>query len=128
MPQAKKIIVIDDEPNIRETFKMTLKLKKYDVDAFADGPAALDKFKKGQYSVAFLDLKLPKMDGLEVLKKLKEKDPEIEVVMMTAYATDISQATAIRLGAFEYLRKPFLMEEIYELIERGVRRHSKGRK
>jgi two-component system response regulator AtoC len=62
------------------------------------------------------------MDGLEVLKKIKEVDTEVEVIIVTAYATESSHANAITLGALEYLRKPFLMEEIYELVERGLRR------
>ncbi|MBU0672101.1 MAG: response regulator, partial [Candidatus Margulisbacteria bacterium] len=64
----------------------------------------------------------PGMDGIEVLKKLKEIDPNLEVVIVTAYASESSHANAITLGALEYLRKPFLMEEIYELVERGLRK------
>ena len=128
MPKNIKIVVIDDEPNIRESFKMTLKIKKYAVDTFEDGPQALAKFKKDNYQVAFIDLKLPKMGGLEVLKQIRSIDPGIEVIIMTAYATDISAATALKLGALEYLRKPFLMEEIYELIERALNQREKKNK
>jgi len=117
-----KILVVDDEPTVLESFKMILKIKDYDVDAFLDGPSALEKIEKGKYDIAFIDMKLPKMDGLEVLKKLKEADSELEVVIVTAYATDASHANAINMGALEYLRKPFLMEEIYELVDRGLRR------
>ncbi|MBU0573934.1 MAG: response regulator [Candidatus Margulisiibacteriota bacterium] len=122
-----KIMVVDDEPTVRESFKMILKIKDYDVDTFPDGPAALKDLQKGVYDMAFVDLKLPMMDGLEILKHIKEKDPDIEVCIVTAYATDASHANAITLGALEYLRKPFLMEEIYELVDRGLRRRrSKG--
>jgi DNA-binding NtrC family response regulator len=62
------------------------------------------------------------MDGIEVLKKIKEIDASIEVVIVTAYASEQSHANAITLGALEYLRKPFLMEEIYEMVERGLRK------
>jgi two-component system NtrC family response regulator len=77
---------------------------------------------KGKFDLAFIDYRLPGMDGLEVLKKIKEIDPDMEVIIVTAYATESSHANAITLGALEYLRKPFLMEEIYELVERGLRR------
>lgn len=116
------IMVVDDEPSVLESFKMILKIKDYNVSTFPDGPSALNTLKPGVYDIAFVDLKLPGMDGIEILKKVKEADPEIEVVIVTAYATESSHANAITLGALEYLRKPFLMEEIYELVDRGLRR------
>jgi two-component system NtrC family response regulator len=115
-------MVVDDEPSVLESFKMILKIKDYDVATFPDGPTALAGIEKGKFDLAFIDYKLPGMDGLEVLRKLKELDPAIEVIIVTAYATESSHANAITLGALEYLRKPFLMEEIYELVERGLRR------
>ncbi|KAF0133601.1 MAG: sigma-54 dependent DNA-binding response regulator [Candidatus Saganbacteria bacterium] len=127
MNQEVRIVVVDDEPSVLESFKMILKIKDYEVETFPDGPSALTGFTKGKYDVAFLDYKLPVMDGLELLKKLKDVDPDLEVIIVTAYATDASHANAITLGALEYLRKPFLMEEIYELVDRALkRRRTKG--
>ena len=122
MTECVRIIVIDDEPSVLESFKMILKIKDYDVETFPDGPSALAKLEPGKFDIAFIDYKLPGMDGLEVLRKIKELDADIEVIIVTAYATETSHANAITLGALEYLRKPFLMEEIYELVERGLRR------
>lgn len=122
MTDNVRIMVIDDEPSVLESFKMILKIKDYDVTTFPDGPSAIAQMEKGKYDLTFVDYKLPGMDGLEVLKKLKEIDPDMEVIVVTAYATESSHANAITLGALEYLRKPFLMEEIYELVERGLRR------
>ena len=126
MTDEVKILVIDDEPTVIESFKMILKIKDYDVVAFQDGEEAVKQFKAGEYSLAFIDMRLPRIDGLEILKKLKEKDPLIEVIVVTAYATEESHANAINLGALEYLRKPFLMEEVYELVERGLRRRQRS--
>ena len=122
MADNVRIAVIDDEPSVLESFKMILKIKDYDVTTFPDGPTALAQLEKDKFDLAFIDYKLPGMDGLEVLKKIKEKDQNVEVIIVTAYATESSHANAITLGALEYLRKPFLMEEIYELVERGLRR------
>ncbi len=120
-------MIVDDEPGVRESFEMILKIKDYQVTTFPDGEAATSTLKKGTYDIAFIDYKLPGMDGIEVLKKIKEIDPSIEVVIVTAYASESSHANAITLGALEYLRKPFLMEEIYELVERALRKkRSKG--
>jgi DNA-binding NtrC family response regulator len=125
-----KIMIVDDEPSVLESFKMILKIKDYEVETFPDGPSAIAPLQKDKFDLAFVDYKLPGMDGLEVLKKIKEIDPNIEVIIVTAYATESSHANAITLGALEYLRKPFLMEEIYELVERGLRRRKtkKGRR
>jgi DNA-binding NtrC family response regulator len=117
-----KIIVVDDEEGVRESFNMILKIKDYEVDTFEDGESAISSLKKDMYDVAFVDYKLPGMDGIEVLKKIKEIDTNVEVVIVTAYASESSHANAITLGALEYLRKPFLMEEIYELVERALRK------
>lgn len=115
-------MVIDDEPSILESFKMILKIKDYEVETFPDGPSALSNLQKGKFDLAFIDYKLPGMDGLEVLKRIKEIDSDIEICIVTAYASESSHANAITLGALDYLRKPFLMEEIYELVERGLRK------
>jgi len=124
--QNVRVLVVDDEPTVLESFCMILKIKDFEVEAFPGGPEALKTFKRGRYDVAFIDLKLPRMDGLEVLKKIKQVDPEVEVIIVTAYPNDASQVNAINLGALEYLKKPFLMEEIYELVDRAVRRRRRA--
>ncbi len=137
-----KILVVDDEVGVLESFKMILGIKDYEVFAFPDGPSAVQSLEKEKYDIAFVDLKLPvgalggykgvlagDTAGLEILKKIKEIDPSVEVIIVTGYATEETQANAITLGALEYLRKPFLMEEIYELVERGLqRRRARARK
>lgn len=127
MAENVKIMVVDDEHGVRESFEMILKIKDYEVKTFEDGESATSSLKKDMFDMAFVDYKLPGMDGIEVLKKIKEIDPSIEVVIVTAYASESSHANAITLGALEYLRKPFLMEEIYELVERGLRKR-RGKK
>jgi len=117
-----RVLVVDDEPSVLESFKMILEIKDYLVVTTPDGPSALAELQKNHFDMAFVDMRLPGMDGLEVLKKAKEMDPDMEVIIVTAYASDETHANAITLGAMEYLRKPFLMEVIYELAERALRR------
>ena len=115
------VLVVDDEPGALESFRMILEIKDYQVHAFSNGPDALECTKNTKCEIAFVDLKMPVMGGLEVLQKLKESTPETEVIIVTAYASEESQANAISLGAMEYLRKPFLMEEIFSLCDRALR-------
>lgn len=124
MADKTRILVVDDELSVLESFKMILSIKDYEVDTFEDGIQALAGFEKGKYDVGFVDVYMPQMNGLELLKVLKQKDPNIEVAVVTAYADEQSHATAINLNALEYLRKPFLMEEIYELVDRGLRKRA----
>ena len=122
LAESVRIMIIDDERGVRESFEMILKIKDYEVTTFEDGESAIANLKKDMFDMAFVDYKLPGMDGIEVLKKIKEIDPNVEVCIVTAYASETSHANAITIGALEYLRKPFLMEEIYELVERGLRK------
>ena len=117
-----KILVVDDEPGALESFRMILEIKDFEVSTFSNGNEALSQAEKTAFDIAFIDLKMPIIDGLEVLKKLKVISPSTEAIIVTAYATEESQANAITFGAMEYLRKPFLMEEIFSLCDRALRK------
>ncbi|MEK7377086.1 MAG: response regulator [Candidatus Margulisiibacteriota bacterium] len=117
-----KVLVVDDEPGALESFRMILEIKDYEVSTFSNGLEALANAEKSPFDIAFIDLKMPVIGGLDVLKKLKEISPATEAVIVTAYASEESQANAITLGAMEYLRKPFLMEEIFSLCDRALRK------
>jgi len=117
-----KVLVVDDEPGALESFRMILEIKDYEVSTFSSGIEAIASAEKTSYDIAFIDLKMPIMGGLDVLKKLKEVSQSTEAIIVTAYASEESQANAITLGAMEYLRKPFLMEEIFSLCDRALRK------
>jgi len=124
-----KILVVDDEPSILESFKMILSIKDFDVVTAPTGEEGVNIVDQDYFDIAFVDLRLPGIDGIEVLKRIKQKSPSTEVVIVTAFASEESQAKAITVGAMEYLRKPFLMEEIYNLVDRAIRRKAdKSRK
>lgn len=122
MAEKAKVLIVDDQFGVLESFKEILKIKDYEVSGFQNGKEAIESMKSTKYDFAFVDLKMPEMDGIEVLKKIKEVDPAVEVIIVTAYASEESFANAITLGAMEYLRKPFLMGEVYALAERALRK------
>ena len=117
-----RILVVDDELIVRDSIRAWLDDEEgFTVDTAESGPDALDKVTKGPYQLMLLDIKMPEMDGVEVLKKTKEILPDIQVVMMTAYATVETAVEAMKIGALDYLIKPFdpetLIPRILKLYE-----------
>jgi DNA-binding NtrC family response regulator len=122
LPHKKiKILVVDDELSIRESLSGWLRQDGLEADAAADGNAALAMITEQRYDIMLIDVKMPEMDGLTLLKKLKETEPDIAVVMMTAQGAIQDAVDAMRLGAYDYLLKPFDLEELSLTIEKLVR-------
>jgi DNA-binding NtrC family response regulator len=115
----KKILIVDDEELIRITLNNSLKKEGYEVLLASDGEEGFNKFKEEKPPVVLCDLKLPKIDGITLLKKIKEINKETIVIMITAYGTIESAVCAMKLGAYDYITKPFLMEDIIMLIKRA---------
>ncbi len=113
-----KVLVIDDEKLIRWSFEKKLKSGKYKVFTSATGEEGLEIFKQEQPHIVFLDNRLPKMQGLEVLQKIKTINEEALVVFMTAYETVEIAVNAIKFGAYDYINKPFTFEEIDIILEK----------
>ena len=120
-----RILVVDDELIVRDSLKDWLVEDGFDVDTAESGPDALEKITKQPYHLMLLDIKMPEMDGVEVLKRSKDMRPELPVVMMTAYATVETAVEAMKIGALDYLMKPFdpdtlvpLVGKLYENLER----------
>lgn len=109
---STKIMIVEDDAKMRKAITAIMKKQGYDVVAAADGESGLERAQQNDYDLAIVDLKLPGIDGLEVLKRLKAKDRTISVVMVTAYATVDSAIEAMKEGAEDYIPKPFNLEEI----------------
>ena len=121
LPHKKiKIIVVDDELSIRESLKGWLQQDGYQVETAAGGPEALAKNAANRFDIMLIDVKMPEMDGLTLLKKIKEIDSDIAIVMMTAHGAIRDAIEAIKLGAYDYLLKPFELEELSFTIEKLV--------
>jgi len=105
-----KILFVDDDPGILEAAKTALELYGYDVITASSGKECLKKLKDAD--IVFLDIKMPEMNGIEVLKEIKKRDKSLPVIMITAYATVDTAIEAMKEGAFDYIRKPFDVEEL----------------
>ncbi|MGE5530306.1 MAG: response regulator [Patescibacteria group bacterium] len=118
-----KLLLVDDEKNIRLILTQCLDEAGYEVTAAFDGEHALKKLEEERYDLILLDMKLPGMDGLQVLRKIRAMDPRQLVVMITAHGTIETAVEAMKSGAADYLQKPFTPEEI-----RAVVRHNLAKK
>jgi DNA-binding NtrC family response regulator len=114
------ILVVDDEEIVRESLQGWLAKDGYTVATAEDGPSALGKLKAEQWAILLVDLKMPGMDGLEVLAQAKKLQPELSVVIMTAYATVDTAVAAMKDGAYDYIVKPFDPEELSQMIHKIV--------
>jgi DNA-binding NtrC family response regulator len=119
------VLVIDDKAGPRESLRMILK-NKYDV-LLADGPSAGLKIAQEQRpDVVFCDIKMPEMEGPEVLRRLKQIDPEVEVALVTAYAAVDTAQLALRYGAIDYITKPFSIQDIMLVADRALERRQEA--
>jgi DNA-binding NtrC family response regulator len=119
-----RILIADDERNIRRNLAMVLETAGYEVDAAADGEEALRKSKEGVYDIAFLDIEMPKLDGLALLRQIKGLKPRTAVVIVTAYGTVSRAVEAMKLGAVDLIEKPYEPEAILLLCQEILQRRT----
>lgn len=118
-----RVLIVDDEKNIRLTLAQALSSVSVEVDTAEDGEQALKKVDERGFAVILLDLRMPGIDGMEVLRRLRDDRPEIPVIIITAHGNIESAVEAMKLGAIEFLPKPFVPEEIRTLVSRVLDRH-----
>jgi len=116
-----KVLIVDDELVMRDTMSDWLSYKGYNVISVANGTSAIEAARQEHINVAFVDLKMPGMDGIEVLRAIKEINPSTNVILMTAYGTIETAIRAIKEGAYNYLVKPFSLDEIETMIKTIVK-------
>ncbi len=117
--KKENILVVDDEPGVRKSFQMVLK-DNYQVHLAGSGSEAIGILSKHQMDVILLDILLPDANGLDLLKRFKETDPFSEVIMVTAVNEIQSAVKAIKSGAYEYIIKPFIVEDVLTVIDRAL--------
>ena len=125
MSQQPKVLVIDDEPGVRELISESLRISEITAVQAADGLEALSLLRREKFDLLILDINMPKLDGLALLEKLRNEGMSVPVLMLSARAdkTDINQG--LRIGADDYLTKPFSIEELV-LRVKAIMRRSKG--
>jgi len=120
------ILVVDDEQSMRDFLHILLKKEGYQVQTAKNADLALEELEKQQYHLVISDIRMPGRSGLDLLNEIKEKDPELPVVMITAFASPEDAVTAMKKGAFDYISKPFNVDEIKSVIKSATRKQTKS--
>jgi putative nucleotidyltransferase with HDIG domain len=127
MDNREIILIIDDELGPREAMRMVLK-DLYTVSTASSGKEGLEYLSGNHADLVILDIKMPDMDGMSALKKIRKHHPDTEVVMVTAYASLDTARSAIRYGAHDYLMKPFDKDDVIQVVKRGLIKRAKSEK
>lgn len=117
---TNKILVIDDEEVVGESLRRTFQDDGYVIEIAHSGLEGLQKTRRDKFDLAIVDLKMPDISGLDVIKKIKEEQPDMMMVMITGYSTVDSATEALKTGVFDYLPKPFTPEEISNVVEKAL--------
>jgi len=115
----KNILVVDDEIEMRIALETTLKREGHQITLAENGKQALEKLNEDSFDLVLTDVKMPKMNGVELLKALKKKSPKTVAIMMTAYGDIDNAVETIKAGAFDYLLKPFSAEILVATVNRA---------
>jgi len=116
-----RILVVDDEESIREFLEIMLKKEGYEPTCVEDGQQAIDMFKKKSFDLVISDLQMPNVTGIELLRKIREQDPDVLFMMITAFGTTETAVEAMKLGAYDYITKPFKIDEVRINIANALR-------
>ncbi|MBE9485870.1 MAG: sigma-54-dependent Fis family transcriptional regulator [Chloroflexi bacterium] len=120
--EAPKILIVDDESSLREMLAILLQREGYQVEQAANGAVALDMALETAYDLIISDIQMPKMTGIELLRQLREQDNDVTVMMMTAFSSTEEAVAAMKLGAYDYITKPFKNDEIRLVIKNALER------
>ena len=114
----KQILVVDDEDVIRDLLKETFQRKGYQVDTVADGKGALKKLAEKPFDLLVTDIRLPDISGMKILTEVKKKHVELGIILITAYGSIKNAVKAMKQGAFDYITKPFNLDEMELVVDK----------
>ena len=121
LPERRQILVVDDEPNLRRVLSALLARDDYDVHTAEDGEQALAVLNEHHIDMVVTDLRMPKIDGMELLRRVRAMDEELPVVIITAHGTVDNAVEALKTGAFDYITKPFDQTEVRTIVRKALR-------
>ena len=116
-----KILLVDDEQEFVETLSERIKMREHDSEVALDGEQALKKMQDDIPDVVVLDLKMPGIDGMEVLRRIRKAYPKVQVIMLTGHGSEKDEEEARKLGAFEYLEKPVEIDKLMKKIKKAYK-------
>jgi excisionase family DNA binding protein len=119
-PVRRRVLVVDDEPGIRDILSRTFALAEYDVDCAPDGLAALDRMRQTRYDLLVADLKMPIMDGLSMIREAKRYRSDLPVIIITGYSSESAAIEAVNLGVSGYLTKPVRVPQVLAAAARAL--------
>ncbi len=122
MNDKRKILIVDDDEVVRRSYRRSLESLSCNVEAASNGEEALQTMERDPVDVVLLDMRMPGQDGLSVLRTIKQKWPESEVVIITGYPTVDSAKEAVRLGAYDYLSKPMAPQDVINVTDSAITR------
>lgn len=123
MTASRRILVVDDDPIVQRSCERILS-ESYAVEIAPTGKEGLERLSSGRYDLALVDLKLPDVSGLDILREAPNRFPDVPIVIITGYSTIKSAVEAVKLGAFDYVAKPFTPDEIESVVAKGLARRS----
>jgi len=121
MEENIHILVVDSQPDMRDALADVLKDEGYRVTVAENGYAALERVKAISFSIVIIDIKMPGLSGMEFIRKLRETDPKLIIIIMTGYSSIETAVEAVRAGVYDYITKPFQAEEMLLAIKRAVK-------
>ncbi|OIO30538.1 MAG: DNA-binding response regulator [Nitrospirae bacterium CG1_02_44_142] len=121
--QKHNVLVVDDEKNILKVVSMTLRKKNYNVDTVRSSEEAIEKFNNNSYALIITDIKLPGKTGIDLLEYVKSREPDVPVIMITAFGTIANAINAMKKGAFNYLTKPVNTDELLNVMKEAIEKY-----
>ena len=121
LPERKQVLIVDDEPNLRKILSAQLSRDGYDVLTAEDGEQGLAQLKEHHIDLVITDLKMPKVDGMTLLKRALEEEPDLPIILITAHGTIDTAVEALKAGAFDFVTKPFDKDEVRQIVSKALK-------
>src|SRR5688500_2223464 len=120
MKQNSRILLVEDDPNIATGLQKVMRAEGYEITTLDRGDIGLERAQEGDFDIVITDLKLPGLDGLELVKRLHEARPKLPIILITAHGSTETAIEATKWGAFDYVPKPFEVEELLDLTAKAL--------